>query len=102
MSSFECMLVGGTGGVLRGDCEVKLVENSPNARSGVMFMFPRVLSGVNGLNESIVYETSSISDMLFCLLGQLVIGRVCAHYLFRYLRAIEPLLFRVHLLDLSA
>lgn len=79
MSSFECMLVGGTGGVLWGDCEVRLVEDSPNARSGVMFMFPRVLSMANGetaLNESIVSETSSISEMLFCLLGRLVIGCV--------------------------
>lgn len=79
MSSFECMSVGGTGGVLWGDCEVRLVEDSANARSGVMFMFPRVLSMANGetaLNESIVSETSSISEMLFCPLGRLVIGCV--------------------------
>lgn len=68
-------------------------------------LLPRMLSGVNGetaLNESIVNETSGISEMLFCLFGQLVIGCVCAHYLFRCLTAIEPLSFRVHLLDLCA
>lgn len=40
-----------------------------------------MLSGVNGetaLNESIFKETSSISEMLFCLADQLVIGCVCS------------------------
>lgn len=71
-SSFECGCVGGTGGVLWGEYETRLVEDDPNARSGVRILLARVLSAVNGetaLNESIVNVISSISRMSFCLNG---------------------------------
>lgn len=67
-------------------------------------MLSRVLSAVNGetaLSESIVRAMSSISDMLCCLNGQLVMGRVAAHYMLRCLMAIGALSFRMQLLDLS-
>lgn len=66
-SSVECGCVGGTGGVLWGEYGMRLVEDGPNARSGVSIMLACVLSVVNGdtvLNESNVNAMSSISKML--------------------------------------
>jgi hypothetical protein len=79
-SSFECGWAGGTGGVLWGECAIRLVDE-PNARSGVRIMFPRVVSVVNGepaLDESIANAMSDISEMLCCLNGQLGVGCVCS------------------------
>lgn len=102
-SSFECGWAGGTGGVLRGECEMRLVADDPNVRSGVRIMFALVVSVVNGepaLEESIANAMSGISKMLCCLNG--LLWDMFAHYVLHYLMVIGALSFRMQLLDLSA
>ena len=77
MSSLVCALVGGTGDVCRGECEIRLVEDDTTIRSGVRVVLASVLSAVNGeatLDGSIVNAMSSISEMLRCLKNELSNG----------------------------